>query len=262
MPFLRVIRDKRGYETTYLMHWFREGNRQQSRILYVFRGPAGVRVGRPAMEPEVLRVLEARHPDIEFDWPAVLDNRQVVEPPSEQRRQRKPRRRDEDGPAAGAPPTPPPAAEAQRPRFVVPSRVEGDTPDAQIAFIAKWHALIREQIDERVADPGRREALVALANRLNPAGWVDADEKTTGLQQAGEALERLSHVFAKRRRRSRKKKPGAAAQPDAPAASDSTDDEVPDSTDSVPDSTDEVLGRTDSVLEGTDPVLDADSTDD
>jgi hypothetical protein len=233
MPFLRVIRDKRGYETTYLMHWFREGNRQQSRILYVFRGPGGVRVGRPAMEPEVLRLLEARHPDIDFDWPAVLDNRQVVEPPPEQRRQRKPRRRDEEGPAVSAP-APPPAAEPQRPRFVVPSRIEGDTPDAQLTFIAHWHALIREQVDERVADAGRREALVALANRLNPAGWIDADEKTAGLQQAGEALERLSHVFAKRRRRSRKKKGAPAAAGNAAAP-----DSAPDTTDDVLDSAEE-----------------------
>ena len=64
MPFLRVIRDKRGYETTYLMHWFRDGNRQRSRILYVFRTPGGVRVGRDPLEPAVQRELETRHPGI------------------------------------------------------------------------------------------------------------------------------------------------------------------------------------------------------
>ena len=45
--------------------------------------------------------------------------------------------------------------------------------------------------------------LFALAERLNPAAWTDADQITAGLQQAAEALQRLSHVFAKRRRRSR-----------------------------------------------------------
>ena len=79
MPFLRVIRDKRGYETTYLMHWYREGARQRSRILYVFRTPGGVRVGRESLEPDVLRDIEAQHPDIAFDWKAVLDNQQVVD---------------------------------------------------------------------------------------------------------------------------------------------------------------------------------------
>ena len=79
MPFLRVIRDKRGYETTYLMHWCREGTKQKSRILYVFRTPGGVRVGRDALESDVLRRIEAEHPDIEFDWNAVFHNQQVIE---------------------------------------------------------------------------------------------------------------------------------------------------------------------------------------
>ena len=78
MPFLRVIRDKRGYETTYLMHWYRDGARQRSRILYVFRTPGGVRVGRESLEPDVLRDIESQHPDIAFDWKAVLGNRQVA----------------------------------------------------------------------------------------------------------------------------------------------------------------------------------------
>ena len=79
MPFLRVVRDKRGYETTYLMHWYREGNRQHSRILYVFRSPGSVRVGRDPLEPEILQQIEAQHPDIAFDWNVVRDNQQVVD---------------------------------------------------------------------------------------------------------------------------------------------------------------------------------------
>ena len=79
MPFLRVIRDKRGYETTYLMHWFRDGARQRSRILYVFRSPGGVRVGRQVLEPEVLREIERHHPDVEFDWTSVREQKQVID---------------------------------------------------------------------------------------------------------------------------------------------------------------------------------------
>ena len=55
MPFLRILRDKRGYETSYLMHWFREGHRQRSRVLYVFRTPGGVRVGRTPLDRETER---------------------------------------------------------------------------------------------------------------------------------------------------------------------------------------------------------------
>ena len=203
MPFLRVIRDKRGYETTYLMHWYREGNRQRSRILYVFRSPGGVRVGRDPLEPETLRQLEAQHPDIAFDWKIVRDNQQIVETAQEPRRRRAPRADDSE---AAPPPPPRPAEPSPAPtRPPIPARIEGDTPDAQIAFLTELYPLLRERIPQRTPDPSRQEILLALAERLNPAAWTDADQITTGLQQAAEALERLSHVFAKRRRRGRKK---------------------------------------------------------
>jgi hypothetical protein len=243
VPFLRVIRDKRGYETTYLMHWYREGARQRSRILYVFRSPGGVRVGRDSLEPDVLRDIEAQHPHIAFDWKAVLDNRQIVDTTPDIRRPRK-RRRSEDEAAAGtetAPPnvlsargaveghnadvgsaTPKPhpstsargalghveghGGEGGAPRPSIPAAIEGATPDEQTAFLARWYPLVRERIPQRTADPARREALLALAERLNPTAWTDADQVAAGLQQAGEALERLSRVFARRRRRSRRPK--------------------------------------------------------
>ena len=118
MPFLRVIRDKRGYETTYLMHLYRDGHRQRSRILYVFRSPGSVRVGRGALEPEVLREIEAQYPDIVFDWKDVREHQQHIEMSAEPRR-RKPPKREEAViavPEAPAPvpvmpaPTPSPAA--------------------------------------------------------------------------------------------------------------------------------------------------------
>ena len=198
MPFLRVIRDKRGYETTYLMHWCREGTRQRSRILYMFRTPGGVRVGREALESDVLKQIEAQHPDIEFDWNAVFHNQQVIETGQEPRRSRK--RTGPDDAVEGAPAPPPPAT-----RFTVPSAIEGATPDEQIAFLSHWYTAIREKVPQRAPDPERQQVLFALTERLNPASWTDADEITAGLEQAVEALQRLSHVFAKRRRRSKKR---------------------------------------------------------
>jgi hypothetical protein len=200
VPFLRVIRDKRGYETTYLMHWCREGTRQRSRILYMFRTPGGVRVGREALEADVLKQIEAQHPDIEFDWHAVFHNQQVIETAPEARRPRN--RPAGEAAAESAPVQQPPAA-----RFVVPPTIEGATPDEQIAFLSQWYTAVREKIPQRAQDPERQQALFALAERLNPAAWTDADEITAGLEQAAEALQRLSHVFAKRRRRSKKRNP-------------------------------------------------------
>jgi hypothetical protein len=203
VPFLRVIRDKRGYETTYLMHWCREGTRQRSRILYMFRTPGGIRVGREALEADVLKQIEAQHPDIEFDWNAVFHNQQVIETASEPRRPRN--RPAGEAPVEGAPPVPQPPAPT--PRFTVPSTIEGATPDEQISFLSQWYAAVRDKIPHRAPDPERQQTLFALAERLNPAAWTDADEITAGLEQAAEALQRLSHVFAKRRRRSKKRAP-------------------------------------------------------
>ena len=209
MPFLRVIRDKRGYETTYLMHLYRDGLRQRSKILYVFRTPGGVRVGRDPLEPDVLRQIESQYPDIQFNWATVRESQQVIETSAEPRR-RRPRREEETSAVASPPPVAPAAPSAAPPaaappRLAIPALIEGETPDERIAFLAHWHPIIRERIPHRTSDPARQDALNALADRLNPANWTDADEITAGLQQAAEALERLSHVFAKRRRRGRRK---------------------------------------------------------
>ena len=209
MPFLRVIRDKRGYETTYLMHWFRDGNRQRSRILYVFRTPGGVRVGRDPLEPAVQRELEARHPEIPFEWKVIREQQQVIEPAVEQRRRRpKSEEAAASVPQPSAPAAPsaaiPPDAATARPK-PIPSTITGTTADEQIAFLQEWYPLIRERIDQRISDPARREALRALAERLNPSAWTDADQIAAGVPQATEALERLSRVFARRRRRGKRR---------------------------------------------------------
>ena len=120
----------------------------------------------------------------------------------------------------------------------MPSRIEGETPDAQVAFLTQVYPQVRERIQQRSFDPARQEALLTLAERLNPVMWTDADQITSGLQQAAEAFERLSHIFAKRRRRTRKKSKGTAASdaageaatpeaeelsPDVPGDTDSSD---------------------------------------
>jgi hypothetical protein len=67
VPFVRVSRDKRGYEHIYL---FEVSNRRPSkpRILYWFRTPPGVRVGREPFDEAVKRALEALNPSVTFDW--------------------------------------------------------------------------------------------------------------------------------------------------------------------------------------------------
>ena len=223
MPFLRVIRDKRGYETTYLMHWFQDSGRQRSKILYAFRSPSGTRVGRDALDPGLMRQLELQNPGIPFDWKAVLGDKQVIEPSPELRR-RRPKKGEEPKAAVAAPPppvakvAPPPAA--QPPRPMIPAALEGLTPEDRVAFLEHWYPIVRERVDRRASDPDRHAALLSLAERMNPAGWAP-EELETKLQQAGEALERLSHVFARRRRRARRK-PGDDGSAPPPAGEPSS----------------------------------------
>lgn len=227
MPFLRVIRDKRGYETTYLMHWLRDGSRQRSRILYVFRTPGGVRVGRESLEPDVLREIESRHPEINFDWKTLFANQQLVESSPEPRRPRKRKREEEPAATSAIADAAAPAGEPEPqvapapPRPSIPANLQGATPDEQIAFLNHWYPLVRERIPQRTSDPARLEALTALAERLNPAAWTDADQIAEGLLRAAEALERLSRVFSRRRRRRRTSK--APAEPQSSELSSSAD---------------------------------------
>jgi hypothetical protein len=107
VPFVRVSRDKRGYEHIYL---FEVSNRRPSkpRILYWFRTPPGVRVGREPFDEPVKRALEALNPGVMFDWKKLASDTlptPIVENWRERRRvereAKRAKREDEERTAAG-----------------------------------------------------------------------------------------------------------------------------------------------------------------
>jgi hypothetical protein len=84
LPFLRFARDKRGYETTALVHGFRgRYGRTRQKLLYWFRTPPSVKVGRPALDEEAIRWIEEHNPDIDFDWQKILASTPPPSPPAE-----------------------------------------------------------------------------------------------------------------------------------------------------------------------------------
>jgi hypothetical protein len=93
LPFLRFTRDKRGYETTALVHASRHRGRATQRILYWFRTPPGVKVGRPALDEDAIRWIEEHNPEIEFNWQKILEAHQPSAPPADESRTRRPRGR-------------------------------------------------------------------------------------------------------------------------------------------------------------------------
>jgi hypothetical protein len=91
MAFLRFNRDTRGYEHFSLVQ--QTTNRRgkvRPRLLYWFRTPPNVKVGRQPFDDAVRRALEAQNPDIYFDWQAILDT--PIPPPAEAERWRERRR--------------------------------------------------------------------------------------------------------------------------------------------------------------------------
>jgi hypothetical protein len=74
VPFLRFSRDKRGVESFALVHTTtnRRG-KVRPRVLYWFRTPPDIKVGRQPFDPAVRRALEAQNPDITFDWRAIVE---------------------------------------------------------------------------------------------------------------------------------------------------------------------------------------------
>ena len=73
MPHLKFTRDRRGYESTFLVHTARRRGREHPVVLYWFRTPPHVKVGRAAIDEDAIRALEHQHPDIVFDWDRILE---------------------------------------------------------------------------------------------------------------------------------------------------------------------------------------------
>lgn len=77
MPFVRFSRDRRGYEHVYLVDAKDHG---RSRVIYWFRTPPGVKVGRSPFDSATQRSLEQQYPDVKFDWSQIAAAR--IPPPA------------------------------------------------------------------------------------------------------------------------------------------------------------------------------------
>src|SRR5260370_4828290 len=74
MAFLRFTRDKRGYEHFYLAQpTTNRRGKVRTRVLYWFRTPPNVKVGREPFDESLRRALEAQNPDVTFDWQKIVE---------------------------------------------------------------------------------------------------------------------------------------------------------------------------------------------
>jgi hypothetical protein len=211
-------------------------------VLYWFRTPPGVKVGRAALDEEAIRLIEQLNPGIEFDWTRILKGQGAPptesRPPADVRRQRPDNRRPQPSPPSVPSRSAQPAASrepggirtaerasvAADPQPALP-RAGGasgeeffeavpptDTPTPAHAKLGAEgverlrarYAEILARISERAADPLRREELKLQADRLNPDAWVTAEEVVQGLEQYESVFASLREVVGQTRRRRRR----------------------------------------------------------
>jgi hypothetical protein len=247
------------------VHSERRRGKSRSRILYWFRTPAGVRVGRAALDDEALRQIEELNPSIDFDWPRILkgqgDQKATGQPPQESRKdepQQEPRHekreeqkaeaRAEQRAAERAEERADARAEARAEERAEEKDTRAETvaepvpPDREIpaharigpdgvARLRSRYAEVLTRVSERVTDPVQKEELKARAERLNPDSWVTDQEVVQGLEEYESTLAGLQGVVGrKRRRRRRGRRSDATASSMAPGqagdAGDAADDEL------------------------------------
>lgn len=230
MPFLRLTRDRRGTENTFLLHSDRPGDRP--RLLYWYRTAPGIVLGRAPLDEDAIRTIEDQHPEIDFDWPAILALSEVMTPedeaparprqqegrrqrPRDQQRESQPRRRQEAAPEIEPAPletndeVPEPdelagaaleagvsaAAGIVEEEAPAPRHVHGlleELVGREIATrLRARHSELSARIHERHAGGADRDRWMARAEPLDPDTWLTPEAILEGVRSADGLLELL-----------------------------------------------------------------------
>jgi hypothetical protein len=90
VPYVKIFRDKRGYETYYLLESASDRSRQaRPRILFWFRTPPQVKVGREPFSEEIRQAIESQNPDLTFDWARLMATSAPPSPDAQRWRERR-----------------------------------------------------------------------------------------------------------------------------------------------------------------------------
>ncbi|MES1256567.1 MAG: hypothetical protein ABUS56_13210 [Acidobacteriota bacterium] len=211
MPFLRFSRDKRGYEHYYLVQPTTRRGKTRPRLLYWFRTPPNVKIGREPFDAELRLALERQNPDVRFDWRAIVET--PIPPVVDTERWRE-RRRQERAMRQDA------AAELQDER-----PADGEPPHAEAAAAPAEPALAVLSGPDTVASLG---AAVPVEDNDQTTNAAPA---SNGASLAPETAERPRRG---RRRRRRGRRGDSPAPGGAPSAEDSSDAGVESSVEAGP----------------------------
>jgi hypothetical protein len=179
-----------------------------------------VRVGRAAIDAEAIRLIEAHHPQIRFDWPQILNGEEEAIPPEPPAPP--PRRAEREGPpaAAAAPsrPAEPVASAPDEPPGPALARLGSEG----LTRLRARHADVLASIDRRTQDEHRRQQLYEQAARLNPDNWCTDADVARALEDYETVLASLRDAVGRRRRRKRPRAggPGGPEAGEGPASPD------------------------------------------
>jgi hypothetical protein len=217
LPFLRFNRDKRGYENTFVVQTERR-RRGQQRILYWFRTPPGVKVGRAPLDEDAIRLIEEHNPDLDFDWTRILKGHgreSDTEPAAQAGPNESSRTAAAQAPDPGMPDrSPVPTSEVAEPEAVPDVSAQLDeTPVSAaerklgvegLARLRGRYAEMLARISDRIADQDRQVELKTIAERLNPDAWVTDSDVLSGLDSYEATFESLRGIVGHGRRHTRR----------------------------------------------------------
>ncbi|MBY0495578.1 MAG: hypothetical protein K2Y23_15315 [Cyanobacteria bacterium] len=225
MPFLRLTRDRRGFENTFLMHADRPGDRP--RLLYWYRTAPGIVQGRSPLDEDAIRTIEEQHPDIDFDWPAILALAEVMTPedeapaprPQQQPRQGKRQRHRDQRPSqpqqsASAPQQSeelrPDDRVAESPDAVKPEDFESDESSAVVEIPPPRNLLVEElagreigsrlraryaeiiaRIQDLDVDGDVKDTWFKRAEAIDPETWMTPEQVLEGVRSADAQFDKL-----------------------------------------------------------------------
>jgi hypothetical protein len=183
-------------------------------VLYWYRTAPGIILGRPPLDEEAIHTIEDSHPDIDFDWPAILALSEVMTPEDEvaPARQKKRGRRERDE-TTSAPPAAAdrmermeriePLAQSSAEPIDDPQAVGAMAPAPLPGFLEELvgreiatrlrsrYAEIQTLIYARETDPSARERRLEEALPLDPDGWTTPEAVLEGVRRADGLFERM-----------------------------------------------------------------------
>ncbi len=211
MPYLRLTADRRGVENTFLLHVAAPG--EPARVLYWYRTAPGLRIGRPALDDGAMRSLEAQYPDIDFDWPYILEMGsmtpvEVEAPVPVRKRKPRPAEADDFGEdrIAPSPAVPPVAAAESRdtdPDAAGPAiddRPSPQAPDLLSELLGRGIAASLRDRHRQVADDVAAHAwpdaetaaaMTARVRAADPDGWATPEAVLAGMARIDDEVEAL-----------------------------------------------------------------------